>query len=116
MNNKKNCCDEVEKFRVDAKREVGNRLTEIREKRNLTQLELICQFTTSPQTISGYSRWENGTSEPSVAFLKQLHESWGIDLNWLIAGDCAFVPNLPIDVRNAIAVLDDFRRDCIFRK
>ena len=115
MNNKKNCCDEVEKFRVDAKREVGNRLTEIREKRNLTQLELICKFTTSPQTISGYSRWENGTSEPSVAFLKQLHESWGIDLNWLIAGDDSFVHDLPIEVKDAIKVLTDFKHSCIFR-
>lgn len=112
MSNKKDCGDEVEKYKADTRRELGNRLTEIREKHKLTQCEMICQFTTSPQTISGYSRWENGTSEPSVAFLKQLHESWGIDLNWLIAGNDAFVPNLPIEVQKAITALDDFRRNC----
>ena len=48
MSNKKNCCDEVEKYKVDAKREVGNRLTEIREKRNLTQLGAVDKVSHQP--------------------------------------------------------------------
>lgn len=101
----------------DARREFGNRLTELREKHDLSQPEMMRVFAEStPLTTSGYSRWENGHTSPDIAFLKQLHDKWKIDLNWLIAGDENFVPELPIEVQTAIRVLGDFKRDCIFRK
>ena len=114
---KKGSNSEYEKMRASICRDFGNRLTELREKHKLTQPEMMRQFDEStPLSSPGYSRWENGTSQPDIAFLKQLHDKWRVDLNWLIAGDEHFVPDLPFEVQEAIRVLDDYKRKCIFRQ
>lgn len=98
-------------------RDLGERLTSIRESKRLTQEEFLRQLDeTSPKTSSGYSRWENGQRAPDVCFLVQLHEKWHVDLNWLIAGDKQPVPQLPSEVEKAITTLSDYKHKCQFGK
>ena len=117
MKNKSTADDKIKEIEEAIRRDFGNRLTQLREQRNLTQPEMMRVFSeTTPKSISGYSRWENGQHDPSLSFLYQLHKKWGVDLNELIAGDTVQVPPLPHDVQEAISVLGKFKRDSLFGK
>ena len=90
-------------------RDLGKRLYFFRMKQHLTQQRMIDELQpTSPQTTSAYSKWESGTASPSIAFLVQLHERWGVDLNELLAGDVPARSPLPHEVRAAIFTLQDY--------
>ena len=51
-----------------------------------------------------------------MTFLRQLAEKWNVDLNWLVLGTPMDTPSLTDDVRNAIKVLEEYRRSCDNRK
>lgn len=109
--------DEIKKLRDSVRRDFGNRLSKLRSKNKLTQPEMMRVFVEStPDSISAYSKWENGQHDPSLIFLYQLRKIWGEDLNKLIAGDDAAAPTLPYDVQHAISVLERFKQDCLLGK
>ena len=70
---------------MELKKEVGARLKEWRIKQGLTQKELGEILGVARQTIAS---WEIGRTEIPYEALKKLKDKFGLDLNWLIGGDC----------------------------
>lgn len=62
---------------------ISDRLKEIRKKNGNTQEEFALKLGINR---GAYKNYENSTSEPSLAVLKSISETCGIDLNWLILG------------------------------
>lgn len=52
-------------------RSIGERIQELRKKRNLTQAELAEKLDISPQAVS---KWENDLAYPDITVLKQLSD------------------------------------------
>ena len=61
--------------------ELGNKLYELRKKKNLTQEELAILLDVSDKAVS---KWENGTSHPTIINLKKISEIFDISLDELI--------------------------------
>ena len=61
--------------------ELGNKLYELRKKKNLTQEELALLLDVSDKAVS---KWENGTAHPTIMNLKKLSEIFDISLDDLI--------------------------------
>ena len=62
----------------------GNKLYELRKKHNLTQEELAYKLKISDKAIS---KWENGTSKPSISNLKKLSEIYDISIDKILLKD-----------------------------
>lgn len=60
---------------------LGNRITELRKQREMSQEELAVEMHVSRQSIS---KWENGLSNPDTENLIRLAEIFEVDLNVLI--------------------------------
>lgn len=63
---------------------LGNRICELRKKKNLTQEELAILLDISDKSIS---KWENGTSKPSIDNLKKISSIFDISLDELLELD-----------------------------
>ena len=55
---------------------IGERITQLRKERNLSQGDLAKAMDVSRQAVS---KWENGTSDPSTSNLLSLAKLYGID-------------------------------------
>ncbi len=62
---------------------IGERLYEIRKKRNLSQGELADKLDVSRQTVS---KWENNMCLPEVEKLMQLSEALGVTTDYILKG------------------------------
>ncbi len=62
---------------------IGERIYEIRKKRNLSQGELADKLDVSRQTIS---KWENNMCMPEVEKLMQLSEALGVTTDYILKG------------------------------
>ena len=62
---------------------IGERLYEIRKKRNLSQGELADKLDVSRQTVS---KWENNMCLPEVEKLLQLSEALGVTTDYILKG------------------------------
>lgn len=62
----------------------GNKLYELRKKHNLTQEELAYKLKISDKAIS---KWENGTSKPSISNLKKLSEIYDMSIDKILLKD-----------------------------
>lgn len=101
------CMTKTLKYRYASN--VGGRLKELREARNVTQEEMTEIFyPLAPTTVSGYSRIESGDREPSIALLVMIADVWDEDLHWLLTGENKERPLLPVDVRTAMSVIADY--------
>ncbi|WP_214073222.1 pentapeptide repeat-containing protein [Mucilaginibacter sp. dw_454] len=58
---------------------IGNRITEARKKKNMSQVELAGFLFISPQAIG---KWERGESSPDIITFNRLSEILGVDLNY----------------------------------
>ena len=98
----------------DLRVEIGGRLKELRKSFGLEQGPMVKKFPyTLPQKQGGYSKWENGINAVSIYFLRELAEKWHVDLNWLILGTPMVMPTLPPNVADAIATLEQYKRNCL---
>ena len=61
--------------------ELGNKLYELRKKKNLTQEDLALLLDVSDKAVS---KWENGTAHPTIMNLKKLSEIFDVSLDELI--------------------------------
>ena len=59
----------------------GNKLYELRKRHNLTQEELAYKLKISDKAIS---KWENGTSKPSISNLKKLSEIYDMSIDKIL--------------------------------
>lgn len=66
----------------DIKTIVANNLSDLRQKNNMTQLELAEKLNYSDKTIS---KWERAESTPDVAILVQIAEFFGVTLDYLVS-------------------------------
>lgn len=64
----------------DLRKIIGKNLTELRKRRNLTQLELAEKFNYTDRAIS---KWENGDTLPDVEVLYNLCEFYGVTIDYL---------------------------------
>ena len=62
---------------------VGDRITELRKKHNLSQGQLAAQLGVSRQAIS---KWENGQSMPDAANLITLSEIFDTNIEYIASG------------------------------
>lgn len=62
---------------------IGDRLTELRKSRGLSQEELAAQLTLTRQTIS---KWELGQSSPDVEYVIALCDYFGVTTDYLLKG------------------------------
>lgn len=65
---------------------IGAIIKELREKNNLTQIELAQKLNISDKTVS---KWENGKGYPDISLLGPISGVLGISVNELISGICA---------------------------
>ena len=101
----------------DLRVEIGKRLQELREARGLQRKEMRKKLPASvPSDVSAYYKWEDGQHAVSIQFLRELAEKWHVDLNWLILGTPMVMPTLPPNVADAIATLEQYKRNCQFGK
>jgi transcriptional regulator with XRE-family HTH domain len=68
----------------DLRKIIGKNLTELRKRRNLTQLELAEKFNYTDRAIS---KWENGDTLPDVEVLYNLCEFYGVTIDYLTHED-----------------------------
>jgi transcriptional regulator with XRE-family HTH domain len=61
--------------------DVGKRLREERDKKNLTQVQVFTKTGINNKTLSGY---ENGVSRPDYENLKKLSELYGVTTDYLL--------------------------------
>ncbi|MBE5753229.1 MAG: helix-turn-helix transcriptional regulator [Clostridiales bacterium] len=88
------------------------RLKELREEKNLSQLEIAKALNTSQSNIA---RWENELNEPSSGFLIQLAKYFGCSIDYIVGLSDDF-GNITFDSSSAPALtseennlLEDFR-------
>ena len=62
----------------------GNKIYELRKKKHLTQEDLAILLDISDKAVS---KWENGTSKPTIENLKKLSNIFDISLDELIEKD-----------------------------
>ena len=65
-------------------REIGERVRQLRKSRGITQDELANHLSVSRQAVS---RWETGSSVPSIEILLKLSELYGITINEILEAD-----------------------------
>lgn len=61
---------------------IGNKISEARKAKNLSQAELGDKIAISPQAVG---KWERGESLPDILTLKRLADIFDVDLNYFIS-------------------------------
>lgn len=97
----------------EVKRAVAERLRGERVKRYASQGDAVANIDYRLiSDNSAWSRYENGIAEIPTALYKILHDDWGVDLNWLIAGDAGDAadtpPRIPVEVQKAMEVIQNY--------
>ncbi len=63
---------------------LGEKITEARKKKGMSQIDLADAMSVSRQSVS---KWETGESNPEISKLSQLAEILGVSLDWLLSND-----------------------------
>ena len=63
---------------------IAKNITDLRRKRNITQLELAEKLCYSDKAVS---KWERGESVPDIAVLKHLADLFGVTVDYLLTTD-----------------------------
>lgn len=91
------------------KQNLGSRIKDLRESRNMTQAELAKQLFVSDKTIS---KWEKGNSDPETEILIKMSQIFDVTLDYLLTGatkekDTKVVSRIELACReDNIALLD----------
>lgn len=89
--------------------EIGRRVQQVRGEAKLNQREFAAKLSTSSGYISGV---ESGKTMPGGEFLLRIHQEFGVDVTWLLAGASATAPppapDMELQPREA-ALLDNYR-------
>lgn len=70
----------------DIKRNVARNIAVLRQKNNMTQLELAEKTNYSDKAVS---KWERAESSPDISVLVQIADIFGVTLDELVKEDCA---------------------------
>ena len=63
---------------------LGEKITEARKKKGMSQIDLADAMSVSRQSVS---KWETGESNPEISKLSQLAEVLDVSLDWLLSND-----------------------------
>ena len=81
---------------------IAKRLTELRKKNNLTQLQLDEKLSYSDKA---FSKWENGESLPGVEVLCKLSELYNVSLDYIVgAQNPAKPPETPVTRKRRVSI------------
>ena len=86
---------------------MSNRIRELREARNMTQLRLSMELEVSQETISAY---ENGKHFPSYKSLVRLSELFGVSIEYLMGSDFVRGTQNSCLTTEEEQLLDNFRK------
>ena len=91
---------------------LGQRISELRQAANWTQVDLAKRLNISKQAVSN---WENDNIMPSIEMLVRLSELFGVTTDYLLSLDNRLqlnVDGLPISfVAHLNLLIDDFRNN-----
>ena len=73
----------------DVKNIVAKNIAELRQSRNITQLELAEKINYSDKAIS---KWERGESSPDISVLVDIAEVFGVTVDYLVSADHTHTP------------------------
>ncbi len=68
------------------RQDLGNRIEDLRKKKNMTQTDLAEAAQTTRTTVS---KWETGDSEPSATQLRLVADSLGVSVDYLLGNDAS---------------------------
>lgn len=104
MNEKKRNDD----AKLNLNHEIGNRVTSLREERNLTQQGIITKLNLAGIKISKntYSNYENGLTAIPVSVLVHLGKMFNVSLDYLISGKKETIDNR-VDICREILTLNE---------
>lgn len=68
------------------RQDLGNRIEDLRKKKNMTQTDLADAAQTTRTTVS---KWETGDSEPSATQLRMIAESLGVSVDYLLGNEAS---------------------------
>lgn len=68
------------------RQDLGNRIEDLRKKKNMTQTDLADAAQTTRTTVS---KWETGDSEPSATQLRMVADSLGVSVDYLLGNDAS---------------------------
>ena len=83
---------------------LGKRLKEVRQKRKLTQIEVMKKTGINNKTLSGY---ENGVSNPDFESLKKLANLYKVSIDQLLEAEELFNMEADYEFRNSLEKLLD---------
>lgn len=81
---------------------IGNRISQLRKARGITQEDLANQLGVSPQAVS---KWENDASCPDISLLPQLCRVLGVTTDELLTGKNNEVKMVPVEQRKPLEQL-----------
>ncbi len=89
---------------------LSKRIRELRQARNLTQVDLAKELGVTKQSVSN---WENDNIQPSIEMLIKTADFFGVSTDYLLGiekSNLIDVSNLPIDfVTHIRQVIEDFK-------
>jgi len=94
---------------IKMSKEVGDRVFQVRTESGLSQRDFATQLGISS---GGISQIESGKTMPGGDFLLRIHETFGVDLTWLLTGQrshSAPPPAVPPPTAEEARLLSDFR-------
>ena len=86
---------------------LGNTISKLRKKNNMTQLQLAERLNVSDKAVS---KWENGGGYPEITILPSLAETFGVSIDYLFKGETsgiAIAGNIIVDIVNMIEKYPD---------
>ena len=72
------------------KETLGQRIARLRKEKKLTQDDLARKFNVSTQAIS---KWENDLSSPDISILKELANTLGVTIDYLLSNETTEIVN-----------------------
>lgn len=99
--------------KLSLNRDIGNRVTSLREERNLTQHGIITKLKLEGIEISKntYSKYENGLTAIPVSVLVHLGKIFKVSLDYLITGKEETIDN-QVDIYWKILTLNERQKFC----
>ena len=97
--------------------DLGNRILDLRRKKEMNQNELAEKANTTRSTVS---KWETGDSEPSATQLKLLADAFGVSVDYLLGNDSSIGENICVldtcTILNRPKVIDSLVSAGIYKK
>lgn len=79
--------------------EIGSRIRELRNARNMTQKDLADLLFVTPQAVS---RWEAGSAEPSLDMINKITTHFSVTVDYLLGKETQYVPKKTVPMTEKV--------------